>query len=33
MINIEDNGSIMIDGVNIHDVGLHTLRQNISIIP
>ena len=26
-------GVISIDGVNIHNIGLHTLRKNISIIP
>lgn len=29
----EPEGSIMIDGVNIMDVGLHTLRKKLSIIP
>lgn len=29
----EPEGSIQIDGVNILDVGLHTLRKRLSIIP
>lgn len=28
-----ERGSIIIDGVNIADVGLHRLRKNISVIP
>lgn len=28
-----DSGSIMIDGLNIQEVGLNTLRQKLTIIP
>jgi len=29
----EPMGSIVLDGVNIQDIGLHDLRKKISIIP
>lgn len=29
----EPEGNIQIDGVDISDVGLHTLRKKLSIIP
>lgn len=28
-----DEGKIIIDGIEIHDLGLHDLRSKISIIP
>jgi len=33
LTNIEEDGSIEIDGVNTKDVGLHLLRKNIAFIP
>ena len=30
---IEPEGQVMIDGVNIANIGLHELRNKISIIP
>merc|ERR1712224_499324 len=30
---IENDGSILVDGINIHDIGTAALRMNISIIP
>lgn len=32
MIDLEE-GSIVIDDININDVGLHLLRKNIAFIP
>lgn len=29
----EPHGSIMIDGIEVNQLGLHDLRKNISIIP
>lgn len=29
----EENGSIYIDGINIREIGLDTLRSSISLIP
>lgn len=28
-----DSGSVIVDGVDISKIGLHTLRSNISVIP
>lgn len=28
-----NEGSIIIDGIEIHELGLHDLRSNVSIIP
>jgi len=33
LTDIEEDGSIEIDGVNIQTVGLHLLRKNIAFIP
>ena len=34
MVEIEkDHGSIEIDGIDITSIGLHTLRENVAIIP
>jgi len=33
LTDVEEGGSIEIDGVNIQDVGLHLLRKNIAYIP
>ena len=30
---VEYEGSVKIDGVNIQDIGLHDLRNRISVIP
>ena len=29
----EPEGTVQIDGLNVADVGLHTLRKKLSIIP
>lgn len=35
MVNIEENGTskILLDGIDISKIGLHTLRSQMSIIP
>ena len=33
LIEIEDEGKILIGGVNIKEIGLHCLRKNISFVP
>ena len=32
-IETQDYGGIWIDGVDINELGLHTLRRNMSVIP
>ena len=33
LIEIEDGGEILIDGIDIRSIGLHTLRRSLAIIP
>ncbi len=32
-VEIEDLGGIWVDGVDVRELGLHTLRRNMSVIP